>query len=123
MTKTALELSPDEWERYSVPKRSVTPEVQAHWHKAWQLIPELAQMLKEKFGATRVSVFGSALDPDFFSLDSDIDLAAWDIADELYFQAALAVDDYSTAFKVDLVDPRSCKPGLRGAIEREGIEV
>ena len=123
MTKTALELSPKEWKKYTLPKRSATPEVKARWARAWELIPELAKLLREEFGATKIKVFGSALLMDYFSIDSDIDLAAWDIPSELYFLAVSRVDEYSDEFRVDLVEPHLCRPGLRKAIDREGIEV
>ena len=123
MTKTALELSPDEWKKYSPPKRTVTAEIKARFDSAWELIPELANILREEFGATKIKVFGSALYVDYFSLNSDIDLAVWDIPSELYFEAACRVDEYNDEFRVDLVDPRLCRPGLRSAIDREGIEV
>jgi uncharacterized protein len=79
MVKTALELSPTEWKQYPLPQQSITPEVQARWNKAWELIPELARMLRDEFGATKIKVFGSAISVDYFSDGSDIDIAAWDI--------------------------------------------
>ena len=108
MTKTALELSSEEWKTSSLPKRSATPEVKVRWGRAWELIPELAKLLREEFGATKIKVFGSALQVDYFSLDSDIDLAAWDIPSDLYFQAASKVDEFSDLFRVDLVADFSC---------------
>ncbi|MGF1521533.1 MAG: nucleotidyltransferase family protein [Leptolyngbyaceae cyanobacterium] len=123
MAKTALELSPEEWKKYTVPKRSATPETKARFDRAWQLIPQLAQLLREEFGATQVKVFGSVLYADSFLLDSDIDLAAWDIPPEWYLQAASKVDEYSDEFTIDLVNPCFCRPGLKSAIDREGIEV
>ena len=66
MTKTALELSPLEWKKYSLPQRSVDPEVNVRWKEAWRLIPELAKLLREEFGATQILVFGSAVNADYF---------------------------------------------------------
>ena len=60
---------------------------------------------------------------DYFLLDSDIDLVAWGISSEVYLQAVSRVDDYSEEFEVDLVDPNFSRSGLRGAIDREGIDV
>jgi uncharacterized protein len=123
MVKTALELSPTEWKQYSLPRRSVTPEVQARWNEAWQLIPELARMLREEFGATKIKVFGSAVNVDYFSDESDIDIAAWDIPIAQYLSAVLAVNEFHEGFKVDLLDPSLCRVVLRQKIEKEGIEV
>ncbi|MEM8810712.1 MAG: nucleotidyltransferase domain-containing protein [Cyanobacteria bacterium P01_G01_bin.38] len=123
MAKTALELSPEEWKKYSLPKRVVPPELQAHWDKAWKLIPELAELLRKDFGAKRIRVFGSAVKIDYFSVESDIDLAAWDIPVDKYFKAILAVDEYNPDFRVDLVDPSFCSERLLKRIEEQGIDV
>jgi uncharacterized protein len=123
MAKTALELSSVEWKQYSLPRRSVTPEVQARWNEAWQLIPELARMLREEFGATKIKVFGSAVSADYFSDQSDIDIAAWDIPIAQYLSAVLAVNEFHEGFKVDLLDPSLCRVVLRQKIEKEGIEM
>ncbi|NEZ54951.1 nucleotidyltransferase family protein [Adonisia turfae] len=123
MAKTALELTPEEWKQYTVPKRQVSAEVIARWEKAWELIPELTALLRNRFGATQVKVFGSAIKADYFSLDSDIDLVAWGIPSEQYYDAFLAVMDYSEEFKVDLVNPGTCRPWIMESIEEEGIEV
>ncbi|MEO0458474.1 MAG: hypothetical protein AAF152_18095 [Cyanobacteria bacterium P01_A01_bin.114] len=66
MAKTALDLTPEEWKQYTLPKRVVTPEVRERWEDAWKLIPELVKLLKEKFGATEVKVFGSAINEEYF---------------------------------------------------------
>jgi uncharacterized protein len=123
MTKTALELSPTEWKQYSLPQRSITTEVQARWNKAWELIPELARMLRDEFGATKIKVFGSVVSADYFSDESDIDIAAWDIPIAQYLSAVLAVNEFHDDFKVDLLDPSLCRLVLQQKIEKEGIEM
>lgn len=123
MAKTALELSPEDWKKYSLPKRAVTPELQAHWDKAWKLIPTLAKLLRQDFGAKRVQVFGSAVKIDYFSVESDIDLAAWDIPIDKFFKAILAVDEFDPDFRVDLLDPSFCSECLLKRIEEQGIDV
>lgn len=123
MAKTALDLSPEEWKQYAPQVRSTTPETSARWKKAWELIPELAKLLREEFGATKIKVFGSAINVDYFSLDSDIDIAAWGIPIDKYFLAVLAVDEFDPNFKVDLVDPFICRPKLLQNIKEEGIDV
>ena len=123
MPKTALELSPLEWKNYSLPQRSVNPEVSLRWEEAWRLIPELARLLREEFGATRILVFGSAVRADYFSEESDIDIAAWGIPIAQYLSAVLAVNEFHHDFKVDLLDPTLCRLTLRERIEVEGIEV
>ena len=123
MAKTALELTPEEWKRYTVPKRQVSAEVISRWEQAWELIPELTALLRNRFGATQIKVFGSAIKADYFSLDSDIDLAAWGISNGQYYDAFRAVMDYSEDFKVDLVNPDTCHTWILESIDEEGIEV
>ncbi len=123
MTKTALELTPLEWKNYSLPQRSVEPEVKVRWKEAWRLIPELARLLREEFGATQILVFGSAVNVDYFSEGSDIDIVAWGIPIAQYLSAVLAVNEFHHDFKVDLLDPTLCRLTLRKRIEVEGIEV
>ncbi|ASC73608.1 hypothetical protein XM38_045790 [Halomicronema hongdechloris C2206] len=123
MAKTALDLSPDEWKQYRLPERPITPEIEARWYRAWQLIPELVRRLREDFGAQQIKVFGSAINAAYFSAESDIDLAVWGIPSARYFAAALAVDEFNPEFKVDLIDPTRCHIKLRERINNEGIDV
>lgn len=123
MAKTALELTPEEWKQYTLPKKVVTPEIRERWEKAWKLIPKLATMLRDQYGATQVKVFGSAIKVEYYWPDSDIDLAVWGLKPGTHYDAAAAVDEYSDEFKVDLVTPNSCRPGLKKAIEREAIDI
>ena len=93
------------------------------WKEAWRLIPKLARLLREEFGATQILVFGSAVNADYFSEESDIDIAAWGIPIAQYLSAVLAVNEFHHDFKVDLLDPTLCRLTLRERIEVEGIEV
>ena len=93
------------------------------WKEAWRLIPELARLLREEFGATQILVFGSAVNADYFSAESDIDIAAWGIPIAQYLSAVLAVNEFHDDFKVDLLDPTLCRLALQERIEEEGIEV
>ena len=61
MAKTALELSAEELKQFSLPQRSITPEIKARWEQAWELIPKLAKLLREEYGAEKIQVFGSAI--------------------------------------------------------------
>ena len=97
MAKTALELTPEEWKQYKLPKKVVTPEIKERWEKAWKLIPKLATLLRDKYGANQVKVFGSAIKVEYYWPDSDIDLAVWGLKPGTYYDAAAAVDDLSKA--------------------------
>ena len=123
MAKTALELSPEEWKQFSLPQRSITPEIRARWEQAWELIPKLAALLRKKYGAEKIQVFGSAIKLEYFSITSDIDLAVWSMPTGEYFLAATAADEFDDEFRVDVVDVRFCRHNLLEVIQTEGIDV
>ena len=129
MGKTVLELTPEE-------RRSFQPadairqrnkdrqkEIANRRSEAWQFARKAAELLKSKFGAKRVVVFGSLAYKDGFTPWSDLDLAAWGIPPDQFYQAVAAVTGVSSTIRIDLVDPESCQTHLRETIEREGIEL
>jgi uncharacterized protein len=125
MAKTALELTPEELRQYDPTKnlaKSLNPE---RWEKAWELVPQLATILREQFGATRVVVFGSLTQKDLYTHWSDINLAAWDIPPGKFYSALGTMMDSASEFKVDLVDPAddSCPDSIKCVIEQKGIDV
>lgn len=87
-----------------------------------------ARLLKEKFGAKRVVLFGSLLDLKRMSWHSDIDLAVWGLPEKEFYRAGAALDrailesgyDFSP---VDLVEAQYAKPHILKAIEEEGLEL
>jgi len=123
MGKTALELSEKEWQAYRPGSRIVEEPNLDRLNRAWDVARTAADLLRERFGANRVVVFGSLAHNEWFTHWSDIDLAASGISPDAFFRAVAAVTGLSTEFKVDLVDPQDCRPALRRAIEREGVAV
>ena len=79
--------------------------------------------MREEFGATKIKAFGSVVSSDYFSGESDIDIAAWDVPIAKYLSAVLAVNEFHNDFKVDLLDPSLCRVVLRQKLEKEGIEM
>ena len=92
-------------------------------HRAWQTAYRVAAMLYEDFGATRVAVFGSLAEREWFSAHSDIDIAVWGISDSAYLKAAYDAYYFSSEFKVDLVDFDSCKGDFRKRIQSQIIGI
>ncbi len=90
---------------------------------AWSTARNVAQMLRQEYGATRVVVFGSLAHRAWFSSRSDIDLAVWGIPANRYYRAVAAATGFSRDFEIDLIDPSDCRPMLRQAIEGEGIDL
>ena len=121
MAKTALELSPEGWRAYR-PILKGKPAIK-RWGQAWEVARAGGHLLHERFGATRVVVFGSLTDRAWFTQWSDIDMAAWGIPGDEFFRAVAMVTGLSSEFEVDLVDPETCRPSLRRRIEQEGIEL
>nr|BAL58849.1 DNA polymerase beta domain protein [Candidatus Acetothermum autotrophicum] len=68
-------------------------------------------------------VFGSLARADAFTLWSDIDLAAWGLRPEETFRAVAALVGFDPEIAVNLVDVTACRPTVREAIEREGIDL
>jgi predicted nucleotidyltransferase len=71
--------------------------------EALKLARQAAQILREDFGVSRVTVFGSVLKERDFHETSDLDLAVWDLPPADYFKAVarlMALSDLS----IDLVE-------------------
>lgn len=124
MALTALQLSPEElkqyhpWEAYRKRKAETRVEVAKRRRRAMNTARKAAKMLKEKFGAQEVILFGSLARRGSFNLYSDIDLAVLGIED--YLTAMDKVLYMSPEFKIDLVDLAFCLPALRADVEKEG---
>lgn len=124
MARTAFELTREEWQAYrpALPAQR-GPKDEARFRRALRVAREAAAVLRRDFGATRVVLFGSLAHPEQFTPWSDIDLAAWGISPDRYYSAVAHVTGMSAEFKIDLLDPDSCRPALREVIEREGVAV
>lgn len=129
MPKTASEMTSQEWQAYDpwAASRSVAEPERADMarrrRRAWRVARQAAELLRHQFGASKVVVFGSLAHRAWFTPRSDVDLAAWDIPADRFYQAVARILDLSADFRIDLVDPSDCSSSLRQTIEREGIEV
>ena len=127
MTKTALDLTPEERQKYQLAtaikdrKRSADGQIEKRWKQGRRVAEEAAKLLREEFGAEKVLLFGSLVRRSWFTAWSDIDLAVWGVPLDRFFAAVAAVTGLSPDFQIDLVDPESCSPILRLVIERDGI--
>ena len=125
---TALEMKPEEWRKYKPGKRSATRVAQSkyleeHRTKALEVAKKASFLLRERYGARKVVVFGSLARTKTFTTWSDVDLAAWGIAPDKFFSAVAAVTGLSPDFKIDLVEPDTCREAIRAAIEKHGVEI
>ena len=132
MTKTASDLKKAGWPREDLIKYRPWQAVERYGrdrdlifrrNRAWEVARKAATILKERFGATRVLVFGSLAHGAWFTPRSDIDLWVDGIPDEKFFHAEADVEAVATGYKVDLVDSRECSPELLEQVEEEGVEL
>jgi predicted nucleotidyltransferase len=98
-------------------------DLAAREQRAWAAARRAAQMLKERFGATRVVAFGSLIHPGMFNPWSDVDIAAWGIRSEDTLRAMEAASEVDDAIAVNLVDMNACRASLREVVEREGVDL
>lgn len=129
MSRTAGELSAEElcayrpWARIAVwsDARAVEPRRRL----AWSAARAGAALLRTRYGAQRVLVFGSLVAPERFTPWSDVDLAMTGVPAASFYEAVGAVADLGreTGIKIDVVDLDSCPTGLRSRVEAEGEEL
>ncbi|RMF84162.1 MAG: nucleotidyltransferase domain-containing protein [Nitrospinota bacterium] len=127
MTQTARNLTPEEVAEYRQAARARWEKEQRELARrrehAWEVAQEAARLLKERFGAVRVVVFGSLVHEGCFTPWSDVDIAAWGIRPQDTFQAIGAVMDLDSEIEMNLVDVAICRPSLLAVIEQEGVDL
>ncbi|MBI4582938.1 MAG: nucleotidyltransferase domain-containing protein [Planctomycetes bacterium] len=123
MAKTALDLTPDELRRYKPERSQDQKSMDDRLKKAMALALKAAGILKIRFGAKRVVLFGSLSHKEWFTPWSDIDLSVAGIKDQDFYQAVATVSGLSPDFKIEIIDFNSCPPKMKEKIEAEGIEV
>lgn len=86
------------------------------WNKA-------AAALKSHFGARRVILFGSLVDADRFTAESDVDLAVEGLDPFDRWDAWWLCEEFIEDRKVDLVPIELADESVADSIERQGIEI
>ncbi len=86
-----------------------------------EIAEKCAFILKEKFGAKKVFLFGSLLNYQEMNYDSDIDLAVLGLPEHQFWLAG-ALLEKNHDFEIDLVEIEKAKPYILKAIEK-GIEL
>jgi predicted nucleotidyltransferase len=103
--------------------RARRARVEARRLQAWEVARRAAALLRERFKATQVKVFGSLVRPALFHERSDVDLAVWGLDERDYFRAAGAVLDLDPVIAVDLIEAEFARPPLLAVIERDGMSL
>ena len=126
---TALELGPEGWRPYAEaiikrPARKGKKGLkQEERERILSQVRGAAAVLKEKFGAKRVVLFGSMAHEFWFTPNSDIDLAVEGLEAEYYWKAWEAVEALIPDRPVDLIDLESASESLRKSIDRYGVRL
>ncbi|MBW2354524.1 MAG: nucleotidyltransferase domain-containing protein [Deltaproteobacteria bacterium] len=125
---TALEMKPEEWRKFKPGRKVATRAAQSKYlkerrAKGLELAKKASLLLRQRYGAKRVVLFGSLARTKTFSSWSDIDLAVWGIAPDKFFSAVAAVTDLSPDFRIDLVEPDTCREAMKDSIQKHGIEI
>jgi predicted nucleotidyltransferase len=132
MGKTASDLRkdgwpPDEMQKYhpwqAAERYTEDPRAVARRARAMEISREAARILKTKYEATRVVLFGSLARGSLFAPTSDIDLYAEGVLGSLFFEAEAEIEEIAKGFKVDLVEMKECPAQLLREIEDEGIDL
>ena len=127
MVKTAAQVTDKEMAVYRATARQREDQerkAQAQRaQRAWTLAQQAAALLKERFDARRVVLFGSLARRDFFHQRSDVDLAVEGIKSQDFWRAWSVLDTLGCEFEIDLVDVETASSALRLQIEREGVEL
>ncbi len=98
-------------------------EIKAIRSDAMDKAKKVAAMLKEKYGAKKVILFGSIVKSDYLHEKSDIDLLVYGIKPEDFLRAGADAWKISGRFDVDIVPAEiAYKNILKRALE-EGIEL
>ena len=82
-----------------------------------------AEVLREKYGASRVILFGSLSYDSWFTPRSDIDLCVEGVSVKSFFRAESEIEEIASGYRLDLLDIRECSPELLKHVEMEGIEL
>jgi len=82
-----------------------------------------AKLLKKKYGAKRVVLFGSLLDLKKMHENSDVDIAVWGIEERQYLRALAELLDLDPNFSVDLIEAEYAQPRILETVNTVGIEL
>lgn len=117
-------------ERQSLIQAITAEKIRERQQKGLALARKCAWILKQQFGANRVVLFGSLLDPESMWWGSDIDLAVWGLPEEDLSKAEAAIEQsgvlrtHDEVYRCAIVvaEVQQAKPHILRAIE-QGVEL
>lgn len=123
----ASTLTPERLQVYAATLRARTDEErrrrESRRRRGWELAREAALLLRDRYGADEVWVFGSLLDGEHFTEHSDIDMAVGGLDQMTHLEALGRLLGLSREFEFDLVDLERCPGALREAVDRTGTRL
>jgi predicted nucleotidyltransferase len=123
----ASELTPADLKQYRdaarrrAASRTLTPADAAARDDLLERVRSAAAILRTRYGAKRVILFGSLAHEAWYVADSDVDLAVEGLAGDTIWRAWRAVEEIVGDRPVDLVEVETARESLRSAIERTGV--
>ena len=126
---TILDLPRDEWQPYieavrqQTEPRELTPAERQKREDVLARVREAAAVLKQRFRARRVYLFGSLAHAAWFTPASDVDLAVEGLSGDDYWAAWRMVEDIIGDRPVDLVVLETIRGPLLDTIHRQGVEL
>jgi len=124
---TALELGPEGWKAYVKAARSrsslrgMTDSDRSERQEILHRVRKLAAVLKTRFGARRVILFGSLAHDAWFMPDSDIDLAVEGLQGKAYWEAWRLAEEMIADRPVDLIEIETVTESMKQAMDRHGV--
>lgn len=100
-----------------------TRQLEKRYRHFWKIAHEASDLLKRKYNAKRVAVFGSLVHRELFHRHSDIDIAVWGMDEKRYYRAVaqLLMRDPDVSF--DLILAEDAGKSINKRIEKEGIHI
>lgn len=91
--------------------------------RAWEAAHRVATVLYEDYGASKVAVFGSLAEREWFHKHSDIDMAVWGLSHNKCLDTSSEIDRLICQFVVELIDINSTKGLLRERIQQQSVTI
>lgn len=110
-------------EKYPLLRGAMEPNLDELYSLAMQKAKQAAALLKDRYFASHVVLFGALTQREMFSHSSDIDLAVAGMPDELFYAAVGSVMDVVSPFELDMVDSSDCRESACKSIMRDGVEL
>lgn len=103
------------WETRKVDKELV--------QRAWTDAQHVATVLYQKYGASKVAVFGSLAEKERFCKYSDIDIVVWGVSYNKCLDALWETEGLSDEFEIDIINVKSIDPLYRERILSQAIQI